>query len=134
MHPLNVLYLGFLLFCVIRGIVKGIATEGFTIAAVYCGFYLASVFYRYPAAIVVRVCKRETVFNRIGFFSIFFCIVLLFSIGGLIAAYVYYGKDTVTGGRVCGGGLSLVKGMLIICVVIIALISLFPNTLVQLKA
>lgn len=133
MHPPDIFYLGFLLFCIIRGIFRGATKEGFTIAGVFCGFYLASVFYPYPAAIVMRIWGRETAFNLIGFFSIFLSILFLFSIGGIIAAYFLHGKVTFTGHRIFGGGLGLVKGLLIASVVIIALIGFVPKRSVAIK-
>ncbi len=116
-----------LAYCLIRGIFRGIIKEVSSLVGVLAGFYAAYSYYPWVATHVSRWISNNVYLNILSFLIIFFVIFLVVSILGVIINYLL--KIAFLGwvDRICGAGFGAAKGILIVSVVLIPLISFLPK-------
>ncbi len=122
---LDIFFAAILLISTVCALLKGLAREIISLAALICGFILAALFYRIPAGRLAEFSRTESVANLLGFLIIFFgCIVI-----GIIAAYIVnrFVKAASLKGidRILGGIFGFLRGWAVSSIVVIALIA-FP--------
>ena len=106
------------------GIIKGLVRQVIGILAVIVGLILALVYYPYIAYLFGRVISSQVLSHFLGFISIFLAVLCL---GGIVSWLV---SKMIKGplkfmNHVLGGGLGLIKGILICGVFVFALL-IFP--------
>lgn len=106
------------------GIIKGLVRQIIGILAVIVGLILALVYYPYIAYLFGRVISSQVLSHFLGFVSIFLAVLCL---GGIISWLV---SKMIKGplkfmNHFLGGGLGLIKGILICGVFVFALL-IFP--------
>ena len=106
------------------GMVKGFMRQIIGILAVIAGLYLAVEYYRYVADVIFEIIPHQIASNFLGFLVIFILVLVLGWLIGLSVSRVLKGPIKLFD-RVLGGGLGLLKGILI-CVVVVLALLIFP--------
>jgi membrane protein required for colicin V production len=116
----------FVIICVtlVIGTIKGLVRQVIGLAAAIVGLILALVYYPYVAYLFGRVISSQVLSHFLGFISIFLAVLCL---GGIISWLV---SKLIKGplkfmNHLLGGGLGLIKGVLICGVLVFALL-VFP--------
>ena len=131
MNWLDVILIGILVVTSILGIVKGLVKQVFGLLAVIIGLILALSFYSQVSWLYLRLVSHEVLAHFLGFLTIFLVVLCL----GWVSSYVL--SKFIKGplkllNSVLGGGLGLLKGILICGVVVFALL-VFPISKKALK-
>lgn len=121
---LDIVLVAVLLITFILGIVKGLIRQIIGIAAVVIGLILAVYNYSYVSQFYIRLVSHQTVSNLLGFFTVFIAVLCV----GWFIAYLL--SKLAKGplkffNHALGGGLGLLKGILISGVIVFALL-IFP--------
>jgi membrane protein required for colicin V production len=106
------------------GLIKGLMRQVIGICAVIVGLILALLYYPYVAFLFGRLISSQVVSHFLGFISIFLAVLCL---GGILSWLV---SKMIKGplkfmNHILGGGLGLIKGILICGVFVFALL-VFP--------
>jgi len=128
---LDMILLGILMITFIIGVIKGLVKQIIGIVAVIVGLILALVYYPHVAGFFARFISGRTLTHFLGFLAIFLGVLC---IGELISAML---SKLMKGSlkfvdHVLGGGLGLLKGILICGVILFALL-VFPVNFNALK-
>ena len=121
---LDIFFIIIILISMIMGFVKGFLRQVIGILAVVAGLYLAIEYYHYVSNAIFEIIPHRIACNFLGFLFIF---VVTLTLGWLIGVSV---SKVVKGSlkffdRILGGGLGLLKGILI-CVVVVLALLIFP--------
>ena len=127
MNPLDILIIIIVLFCLIRGIFRGIIKELSSIVGVLGGFYGAYTYYPLIAKFLARWISNTGYLNILSFMIIFCLIFIIISILGIIIKYLLRIAFLGWVDRVCGAGFGIIKGILIVSVILIALTTFLPK-------
>jgi len=109
------------------GLIKGLVRQVIGLCSVLLGLILALIYYPYTAYLFGRLISSQVVSHFLGFISIFLAVLCL---GGVISWLV---SKMIKGplkfmNHILGGGLGLIKGILICGVLVFALL-VFPISL-----
>ena len=127
MHPFDITVGVIILFCLIRGIFRGLVKEISSITGVVAGYYMAYSYYL-PAAELLSKYLSFAAYSRFVAFIIIFCAVfLVVSIVGVILKYLLKISFLGWTDRICGAIFGLIKGFLIACVLFIAFAAFLPK-------
>jgi len=121
---LDIFFIIIILITIIMGMVKGFMRQIIGILAVIAGLYLAVEYYRYVADVIFEIIPHQIAANFLGFLLIFVLVLVLGWLIGLSVARVIKGPIKLFD-RFLGGGLGLLKGILI-CVVVVLALLIFP--------
>ena len=108
----------------IFGIIKGLARQVIGILAVIVGLILALVYYPYIAYLFGRMISSQVLSHFLGFISIFLAVLCLGWIVSWLVSKVIKGPFKFIN-HILGGGLGLIKGILVCGVLVFALL-VFP--------
>jgi len=128
---IDVILISILALTSILGIIKGLVKQVFGLLAVIIGLILALGFYSHVSWLYLRFVSNEVLAHFLGFLTIFLIVLCL----GWVSSY---GLSKFIKGplkllnNILGGGLGLVKGVLICGVVVFALL-VFPISKKALK-
>lgn len=127
MNPFDILICIILVFCLIRGLFRGMVSELSSIIGVLGGFFAA---YRYHPAVADPLSKwiTDTAYlNIAGFFIIFTAVFIGIGLMGKLIKSIL--KIVLMGwfDRIFGAGLGAAKGILLAAVLIFALTALLPQ-------
>ena len=116
----------FVVICVtlIIGIIKGLVRQVIGILAVIVGLILALIYYPYVAYLFGRVISSQVLSHFLGFISIFLAILCLGGIMSWLVSKLIKGPLKFMN-HLLGGGLGLIKGILI-CGVLAFAFLVFP--------
>ncbi|MEJ2041405.1 MAG: CvpA family protein [Desulfosarcinaceae bacterium] len=127
MNLLDYLLAAILVFCLIRGIFRGLVKELSSIIGVMGGLYAAYTYYPHVARILSGWIGNAGWLNIASCLVLFFGVYLIVSILGVVIKYfmniVFLGWTD----RLCGAGLGAVKGLLISAVMLTVLITFLPG-------
>jgi membrane protein required for colicin V production len=121
---LDIFFIIIILITVIMGLIKGFMRQIIGILAVVAGLYLAVEYYHYVADVIFDMIPHTIASNFLGFLFVFVITLVLGWLIGLSVSKVIKGPIKFFD-RVLGGGLGLLKGILI-CVVVVLALLIFP--------
>jgi len=121
---LDIFFIIIILVTVIMGLIKGFMRQIIGILAVVAGLYLAVEYYHYVADVVFDIIPHRIASNFLGFLFVFVVVLVLGWLIGLSVSKVIKGPIKFFD-RVLGGGIGLLKGILI-CVVVVLALLIFP--------
>ncbi|MFH1148021.1 MAG: CvpA family protein [Pseudomonadota bacterium] len=118
---------GTLAFFTIKSAIRGFVREISSLLALAAGFLAASAYYSSLSQKCSSLSANDSIRNIFSFLLIFFLIYFACILLGLVGKKVM--KVSLLGwfDHLAGGVLGLVKGLYIICMVLIILVSFFPN-------
>ena len=122
-----------LAYCLIRGIFRGLIKEISSLVGVLTGFYAAYSYYPLVVKFLARWISNAGYLSILSFLILFFVVFFVISILGVIINYLL--KIAFLGwvDRICGALFGAIKGVLIVSVVMIPLISFLPKGATLLK-
>ena len=121
MNPFDILIIIIIVYCVVRGLFRGLVKEVSSIFGVLGGFYAAYSYYPQVANLLSRLVA-DTAYRNILSFLIIFCLVLiLINVLGIIIKYLLNIAFLGWVDRVFGLVFGMTKGILIISVLLIIL-------------
>ena len=127
MNAFDIFIVIILLYCVIRGVFRGLIKELSAIIGVLGGFYAAYTYYTHTARFLSRWISNISYQNILGFLILFFGVFIVVSILGVIIKYLLNIAFLGWVDRICGAGFGTIKGILIISVILIALTTFLPK-------
>jgi membrane protein required for colicin V production len=130
MHPsqwsfLDILFAVIFLVSIVFAVLKGLAREIISLAAMIGGFVLAIFFYRIPAGMFKDFSKTDAIANLIGFVIIFFGCILIGAVAAFLINRFIKAASLKWVDRLLGGVFGLLRGWLIASILVVALIA-FP--------
>ena len=121
---LDIFFAIIILIALIMGLIKGFMRQIIGILAVIAGLFLAIEYYRSVSNVIFEIIPHQIASNFLGFLFIFVVVLTLGWLIGLSVSKVIRGPIKFFD-RILGGGLGLLKGILI-CVVIVLALLIFP--------
>ncbi len=121
MNPFDILIIIILVYCVVRGLFRGLVKEVSSIFGVLGGFYAAYSYYPQVANLLTRLIADEAYRNILAFLIIFCCILILINVLGIIIKYLLNIAFLGWVDRVFGLLFGMTKGILIVSVLFIIL-------------
>lgn len=121
---IDVVLIGIIAIALIIGLIKGLIRQAIGLLAVFGGLILALVYYPVVAALYQRIIEREMICELLGFLTLFFGTLAVGWLAGSLLSKMMKGPLRFMN-HVLGGGLGLVKGLLISGVIVFTLL-VFP--------
>ena len=121
MNPFDILIIIILVYCVVRGLFRGLVKEVSSIFGVLGGFYAAYSYYPQVANLLSRLVTDEAYRNILAFLIIFCCVLILINVLGIIIKYLLNIAFLGWVDRVFGLLFGMTKGILIVSVLFIIL-------------
>jgi membrane protein required for colicin V production len=127
MNFLDILFIGILVFCLIRGLFRGLVLELSSIIGVLAGIYFASLYYPEVSNILSQWVSEAAYRNIISLILIFIGIFILINLLGRIVKMIL--KIAFMGwfDRIFGAGFGVFKGCLIGSVLLLTLTTFLPG-------
>ncbi len=127
MNPFDILLAVVGIYCLIRGVFRGLVKEVSSIIGVVGGFYAGYTFYPSLAGLIGKVFSNPAYARLVAFLLIFVLVYLAISICGVITKYfmniVYLGWTDRIGGALFG----LAKAVLIAAVLVMVFTAFLPR-------
>jgi len=119
MNLFDILIIIILLYCLIRGIFRGLLKEMSSLVGVLGGYYAAYTYYDEVGKYLKKWITDPNYINILSFFLVFICVFLIISILGIIIKYIL--KIVFLGwvDRVFGAVFGILKGIIIGSVLLI---------------
>ncbi|MGD8765502.1 MAG: CvpA family protein [Desulfobacteraceae bacterium] len=127
MNLFNVLILGIVSFCLIRGIFRGLIKEAASLIGVIAGFCAASYYYAWIAELLSNWISNEIYLRILGFLSVFFGIVIIINVLIPTIKYMLGIEFIRVVDRSFGGGIGIIKGLLVSCMMLITFTAFLPK-------
>ena len=121
MNPFDILIIIILVYCVVRGLFRGLVKEVSSIFGVLGGFYAAYSYYPQVANLLTRLIADEAYRNILAFLILFCCVLILINVLGIIIKYLLNIAFLGWVDRVFGLLFGMTKGILIVSVLFIIL-------------
>ncbi len=121
MNPFDILIIIILVYCVVRGLFRGLVKEVSSIFGVLGGFFAAYSYYPQVANLLTRLVTDEAYRNILAFLIIFCCVLILINVLGIIIKYLLNIAFLGWVDRVFGLLFGMTKGILIVSVLFIIL-------------
>ena len=128
MNLFDILIIIILLYCLVRGIFRGLLKEMSSLVGVLGGFYAAYTYYHEVGKLLNRWIADPNYVNILSFLLVFICVFLIISIIGIIIKYIL--KIVFLGwvDRVFGAVFGILKGILIASVLLIVFTAFLPDS------
>jgi membrane protein required for colicin V production len=128
---IDVILISVLALTSVLGIIKGFVKQVFGLLAVIVGLILALGFYSQVSGLYLRFVSNEVLAHLLGFLSIFLVVLCLGWVSSYLLSKFIKGPLKLLN-NILGGGLGLLKGILICGVIVFALL-VFPVSKKALK-
>ena len=122
---LDSLFIIIFLVSIVFALMKGLAREIISLAALIGGFILAIFFYHVPAGLFRDFSKTDAIANLIGFIIIFFGFILIGAVASFLVNRFIKAASLKWFDRLLGGIFGLLRGWAIASILVVALIA-FP--------
>ena len=123
MNGLDILLAAILATSVVAGFVKGFARSAVGLFAVLLGLMGGMWFYGPAGAVLLDFVSSRQLANIIGFFLIFFGVLLLGALASTLLAWLLKWAHLSWLDRLAGGGFGLLRGALIGAVIVLAVMA-----------
>jgi len=127
MTILDVSMIVIVVFCLIRGIFRGLVKEISSIVGVIAGYYAAYTYYGYLVKLLSKWLSNTGYINILSFLIIFGIVFFIVSILGIITKYLLSISYLGWIDRICGAGFGLIKGILIAAIMFVVLTAFLPK-------
>ena len=114
------------LYCVIRGVFRGLIKELSSIIGVLAGFYAAYSYYPVVAKLLSRWIANAAYLNILSFIVIFAGILIAVSILGVVIKYLLNIAFLGWVDCICGAGFGFIKAILICSILLITFTTFLP--------
>jgi membrane protein required for colicin V production len=121
MNPFDILIIIILVYCVVRGLFRGLVKEVASIFGVLGGFYAAYSYYPQVANLLTRLVADEAYRNILAFLIIFCGVLIFINVLGIIIKYLLNIAFLGWVDRIFGLVFGMTKGILIVSVLFIIL-------------
>ena len=121
MNPIDMVIVVVLVYCLIRGIFRGIVKELSSIVGVLGGFYAAYTYYGEAAVFLQRWISDTAYLNILSFIAVFGGVLIIVSLLGVLIRFLL--KVVFLGwvDKTLGAGFGIIKAVLIVSVLLIPL-------------
>ncbi len=119
------LFIVIFLVSIAFALLKGLAREIISLAALIGGFVLAVFFYHVPAGLFKEFSKTDAVANLIGFVIIFFGSILIGAVAAFLVNRFIKAASLKWADRILGGIFGLLRGWAIASILVVAMVA-FP--------
>ncbi len=121
----DLLFIVIFLVSIAFALLKGLAREIISLAALIGGFILAVFFYHVPAGLFKEFSKTDAIANLIGFVIIFFGSILIGAVAAFLVNRAIKAASLKWVDRLLGGIFGLLRGWAIASILVVAMIA-FP--------
>jgi len=133
MNLLDYVLVAIIGYCLVRGIFRGLIKELSSIVGVMGGFYAAYTYYPQVARHLARWVTNPGYLSIISFLVIFILVFLVVSFTGLVIKYLMNIAFLGWTDRICGAVFGSAKGLLIVTVLLLVLVTFLPKNAAVLK-
>lgn len=126
MNLLDMIILATMAFLILKGLLRGFFREIASLVGVIAGIFLANFFQPQMTKYLEDYLPSIDILPLISFVLIFLLIMVASNILGLVLKFLFLKVMTGWGGRILGGVLAAIKGVIIIYLVIILLFFFLP--------
>ena len=126
MNLLDIIIISTMGFLILKGLLRGYLRETASLAGVIGGIFLANFFQPRMTAYLESYLPALEILPLVSFTAIFLLVLISSNILGWILKFMFWKVMQGWGGRVLGGGLAAIKGVIIIYLVIILLFFYLP--------
>lgn len=127
MNALDIVIGVVLIYCLVRGIFRGLIEEVSSVVGVLGGFYGAFTYYPDAARLLGRWIANTAYASILGFLIIFTLVIVLVGILGIIIKYLMNIASLGWSDRILGSLIGAAKGVLIVSVLLVALTAFLPK-------
>lgn len=127
MSWIDLLLLAIIAISVLTGFASGFARVGVGFVAMLVGLFAGFWFYGVVGAYVLDYVSSHAIANLIGFFVIFFGVLIVGAIIGMILAKFFKWVGLSWLDRLLGGGFGLVRGLVIAAGMVTVLLAFAPS-------
>jgi membrane protein required for colicin V production len=127
MNPFDILIVTILVYGLIRGIFRGLVREIASIVGVLGGFYAAYRYYPHAAKLMSAWISNSAYLNILSYLVIFSMVVIIVGILAVVIKYLLNIAYLGWMDRVSGALFGALKGMLIVCVLLVVLTAFLPK-------
>ena len=127
MNLLDIIIAAIILFCLIRGIFRGMVKEVSSIIGVLGGFYSGYTYYPIVSDYLREWIKNPAYLDILSFLLLFFGVFFLIAILGVIIKYLLNISSLGWTDRIGGVLLGSMKGLLIVSSLLVALTAFLPK-------
>jgi membrane protein required for colicin V production len=123
----------FCLLCLIKGIFRGSVKEAISIAGIFIGLLAASALYQTSSRYLFSWIDKAQMRYLFGYLLIFGFCIMVFSCLALVVTYVFSIRVSGVGSRLAGAGIGTLKGILLISVLCIPLVTFLPKNYASIR-
>ncbi len=127
MNLLDIIITIIVIFCLVRGIFRGMVKEISSIIGVLGGFYAGYTYYPMVSEYLKEWIQNPAYLNIISFLILFFGVFILIAILGVIIKYLLNISSLGWTDRIGGVVLGSIKGLLIVSSLLVALTAFLPK-------
>ena len=127
MNAFDLLIITILVFCIIRGVFRGLVKEISSLIGVLGGFYAGYTYYADVSVILFKWISTPSYRYIASFLTIFFLVFFIISIAGIIIKYLLNITFLNWVDRLFGAVSGIIKGILIVSVLLIVLTAFLPK-------
>jgi membrane protein required for colicin V production len=128
---LDIVLLIIIVVSLVLGVIKGLMRQVIGLAAVLLGLVLALVYYPYVSQLYLRWIESQVLSHFLGFITVFIAVLCLGWLISWLISKIIKGPIKFIN-HVLGGGLGLLKGVLICGILVFALLA-FPVSVQALR-
>jgi membrane protein required for colicin V production len=127
MNSLDILIITILAYGLIRGIFRGLVREISSIVGVLGGFYAAYTYYPLVSNLISPWISNEAYLKILSYLILFSAVVIIINTLAVVIKYLLNIAYLGWVDRICGAMFGVIKGILVICVLFIALTAFLPK-------
>jgi len=127
MNVLDIVISVIVVFCLVRGIFRGIIKETTSIVGIFVGFYGAYMYYPLLAKWLSELITNKSYLYILSFLITFTILFMAIGSVGVILKHLFKVAGLGWADRLMGGALAIVKAVLIVSVLLIPVTAFLPK-------